>query len=332
MDSRLQQLTLWLQQNLAAPITRIDPIQNDASFRRYFRVMSQEQSWIAMDAPPEKEDCQPFCTIAQGLFANGIQVPEIFVSDYVKGFLLLSDFGDQTVFSLLQANNVNQLYSMASAALFNLQRSCVSTDFVLPFFDANFMRTELYLFLDWYLGRHLKLVLSSAQQEILQATFALLIDNAEQQPQVFIHRDYHSRNLMLLPGNTIGMLDFQDAMCGPITYDLVSLLKDCYIAWPIDKVQAWALDYLTALTNGQLIDSTPRQFLRWFDLMGLQRHLKVLGIFARLHYRDNKCEHLKNAPRILKYIADVLINYSDLQSFKELMAAVILPVQYKVHV
>jgi hypothetical protein len=329
-DLRLEQLTHWLEKTAPLPITQIVPIRNDASFRRYFRVFSHTQSFIAMDAPPEQEDCRPFCAIARGLLGCGIHVPEIFLADLHHGFLLLTDFGDQTLFSLLSENKVDQLYQIASATLVKLQQCSHISDFTLPLFDAEYLTYELNLFLEWYLNRHLQLSLSTIQRQILQETFTLLINNAQQQPQVIIHRDYHSRNLMLLPEEQIGVLDFQDAMLGPITYDLVSLLKDCYIAWPPERVQAWALNYYRLLSPQQLKNSSDRQFLRWFDLMGLQRHLKVLGIFARLRYRDNKVEHIKNTPRIVNYINEVLENYPELLPFRELMATVIIPQQEKI--
>ena len=328
-DLRLEQLKCWLEKNAPFSITRVSPITNDASFRRYFRVFSQTQTWIAMDAPPDKEDCRSFCAIARGLFACGIHAPEIFLEDIQNGFLLLTDFGDQTLFSLLCENDVDRFYQLTNATIFKLQQCNNIPDFNLPLFDVEYISYELNLFLEWYLNRHLQIALTTAQSKMLQETFTLLINNAQQQPQVIIHRDYHSRNLMLLPDNRIGVLDFQDAMFGPITYDLVSILKDCYIAWPLERVRTWALNYYQLLSPQQLKNSSEMQFLRWFDLMGLQRHLKVLGIFARLRYRDNKMEHLKNTPRIIKYVNDVLINYPELQSFRELMANVIIPCQEK---
>lgn len=342
MDSRLHDLTLWLQDYFSRDPIKLHAIINDASFRRYFRVQLQHKTYIAMDAPPTHEDCRPFVAIAHMFSSHGLRVPHIFAQDLNQGFLLLEDFGDQQFSQAVNSNvaapitlspspspmrtwergtelhstsNVFKLYNQALSVLLQLQQ-CNSTSWSLPLFDANMLQRELDLLQPWFLERHLSIVLSAKQQQLLQNVFTLLIENALQQPQVCVHRDYHSRNLMILPGDELGILDFQGAVIGPLTYDLVSLLRDCYIAWPEEQVTNWALSYLQRLQQqGVVVDIYPEQFLRWFDLMGLQRHLKVLGIFARLYHRDNKSLYLADLPRVMNYVLQVSGKYPEFGEF-----------------
>lgn len=313
MDPRLSALSLWLQDYFSTEII-LQPITNDASFRRYFRLQQPTKNYIVMDAPPPQEDCHPFVAIDHLFAAQGLHVPSIYAQDLQQGFLLLEDFGDrQFAHELLE--RPNQLYQQALTTLLQLQRCC-DKEKILPLYDANFLQQELNLLQPWFLERHLGLSLTAQQQQLLQALFQQLLDNALQQPQVCVHRDYHSRNLMLLNQDALGILDFQGAVIGPITYDAVSLLRDCYIAWPTHQVTQWVSYYLQQLQQQQqLVDITTAQFMRWFDLMGLQRHLKVLGIFTRLYYRDNKDLYLTDLPRVLNYVVEVSNRYSELAAF-----------------
>lgn len=325
MAVRINVLTAWLNQQLSAKITDIIPLQNDASFRRYFRVTSQGSSWIAMDAPPDKEDCRPFVAIATDLLQYGVTVPQVFATDLNQGFLLLTDFGDQLLLNVLRPESVGQFYRLAMAELVKLLDCHAVSNYVLPTFDEKLIGYELNVFVEWYLLNYLQISVSAPQQIILEDTFNFLIHIAKQQPQVFVHRDYHSRNLLLVNDNKIGMIDFQDAVQGPITYDLVSLLKDCYIAWPRNSINQWVLEYYELLLAKDKITCSYEQFLRWFDLVGLQRHLKVLGVFSRLHLRDGKSNYLNDMPRILAYVMDVLSLYPELSEFKDFIVTQVLP-------
>jgi aminoglycoside/choline kinase family phosphotransferase len=256
-----------------------------------------------MDAPPDKEDSHPFIAVARRLFDAGLNVPEVLDQDLGQGFLLLSDLGSTPYLGALDEHSVERLYGDALGALASIQ-ACACNG--LPAYDRALLLREMELFRAWLVGKHLGITLTETQHAILDATFDLLADNALAQPQVFVHRDYHSRNLMVTARNNPGILDFQDAVCGAVTYDLVSLLRDCYIEWPRARVEEWVLGYQElALQSGILREEHehPQPFLRWFDLMGVQRHLKASGIFARLHHRDGKPGYLNDIPRTLGYIA-----------------------------
>jgi N-acetylmuramate 1-kinase len=233
--------------------------------------------------------------------------------DMQQGFLLLDDLGNKSYLDHLNDSSADNLYIDAIDALIKMQ----SIDAILPSYDEQKLQSEMDLFEEWYLNSHLKIKLTAKQKAILNGIFDLLIQNATEQPQVFVHRDYHSRNLMLTDKNNPGVIDYQDAIIGPITYDLVSLFKDCYIEWPREKVELWLDLYLARITPARLIDK--ETLLRWFDLMGVQRHLKVLGIFARLNYRDGKSQYLDDLPLTLKYIVDTCELYDDLQPLKHLL-------------
>ncbi|MGE3921229.1 MAG: aminoglycoside phosphotransferase family protein, partial [Gammaproteobacteria bacterium] len=304
----------------------ISGIHVDASFRRYFRITTDHQSWVAMDAPPEKEEkTQQFVQIAKHLYRAGIQVPEIVAENIAEGLLLLTDFGDEYLLNALNHTTVDHLYSNAMQGILQLQSCSKVSNLELPHFDETHIRTELNLFNDWYLKQSLNINLKSSQEKMLEKLFQLLINNALSQPQVFTHRDYHSRNLMLLPHNIIGIIDFQDAVIGPITYDLVSLLKDCYIAWPADKTYQWVENFCSELLRKHKFSLN--EFTYWFDLIGLQRHLKVIGIFSRLHIRDNKSRYLSDIPRIFNYIEAVVSRYHELNDFKTFLSDCILPLK-----
>ncbi len=324
MPLRLEQLNHWLTKTLGLPAYEIAPASSDASFRRYFRVGFDGESRIVMDAPPDKEDSRPFVRIGKQLHAIGLNVPEILAEDLEQGFLLLSDLGSQQYLSVLNADTVEMLYGDAMGALAVLQTRGPGAD-RLPRYDESLLRREMELFRDWYLGTHLGLTPGQNEQVVLDEVFSLLVDNALDQPQVSVHRDYHSRNLMVSAHNP-GILDFQDAVHGPVTYDLVSLLRDCYINWPRERVEQWALGYHDiAIDHGILHGPQEERFLRWFDLMGVQRHLKATGIFSRLNHRDGKPGYLDDIPRTLGYVAEVCGHYPELGPFKRLLEERVLP-------
>ncbi|MFU8838844.1 MAG: aminoglycoside phosphotransferase family protein [Thiohalomonadaceae bacterium] len=318
VSQRLEQLERWLRQDLGLPSYEMSPASADASFRRYFRLRFAGESRIVMDAPPDKEDCRPFLRIAGLLHALGLNVPFIHAEDLQQGFLLLDDLGSESYLDALNAQSVDQLYGDAMGALATLQSRGPGAD-VLPAYSEPLLHQEMGLFRDWYLQTHLGLRLSATEQAVLEAAFQHLADSALAQPQVTVHRDYHSRNLMVHAHNP-GILDFQDAVFGPLSYDLVSLLRDCYIRWPREQVQAWAMGFHDlAVEQGILAERQEERFMQWFDWMGVQRHLKASGIFARLNHRDGKPGYLKDIPRTLGYIGEVAANYRELADLRALM-------------
>jgi aminoglycoside/choline kinase family phosphotransferase len=325
VPQRLEQLNHWLVHSVGLPAYEIAPASSDASFRRYFRISFDGESRIVMDAPPDKEDSRPFVDIAKRLHGIGLHVPQILAEDLGQGFLLLSDLGARQYLDELNPQSVDRLYGDAMGALATLQ-ACGPDAGELPPYDRELLWREMELFREWYLGKHLGLQLSDSENKVLDEVFTLLADNALEQPAGSVHRDYHSRNLML-SGHNPGILDFQDAVHGPLTYDLVSLLRDCYIAWPREQVEEWALGYHDiAIDHGILRERQEARFLRWFDLMGVQRHLKATGIFARLNHRDGKPGYLNDIPRTLGYVNEVSARYPELQSFRQLFEEHVLPV------
>jgi len=324
VGQRQEQLKRWLSDELGLPPYQIEPASADASFRRYFRVSFSSETRIVMDAPPGKEDIRPFVRIARQLRAIGLNVPEILAEDIGQGFLLLGDLGSRQYLDELNEQSVDRLYGDAMGALATLQ-ACGPSAEELPPYDRKLLWQEMELFSDWLLGQHLNMAPSAEVQQHLQDIYTLLADNALEQPAVSVHRDYHSRNLMVCAQNP-GILDFQDAVYGPLTYDLVSLLRDCYIAWPRERVEAWALGFHDlAVEHGILGQRQEEQFLRWFDLMGVQRHLKASGIFARLYHRDGKSGYLKDIPRTLGYITEVSARYPELRPLFLLLEEHVLP-------
>ena len=302
MNDRSQLLDRWLQQS-GYRNYRLQRASEDASFRSYWRLETALQSMIVMDAPPEHEPCDRFIAVANKLRAAGLNAPEIIDSNLEDGFLLLTDFGSLDYLSQLNPQSEGQLYADALAALLTMQTQADTAD--LPDYDETLLLRELNMFHDWFLIQQLGVELNSVQQSIWQETQQTLVDNALGQPQVFVHRDYHSRNLMVVDKDNPGILDFQDAVSGPLTYDLVSLLRDCYIAWPLARVEQLALGYYESARAPQLVDVDAVQFLRWFNLMGIQRHLKVAGIFSRLNIRDGKSRYLGDIPLTLGYLQQV---------------------------
>lgn len=320
MTERLNQLHKWIATNLNTGDYTLTPASEDASFRRYFRLQYDGKSFIIMDAPPEHEDCLRFIDIAARLQQAGANVPDIINKDIEQGFLLLTDLGSILYLQELKKNNADQLYGDAINSLLSIQKKTVISG--LPSYDEKLLRKEMQLFPDWLLEKHININLTGNQTGELQKIFDLLINVSLSQPGVFVHRDYHSRNLMYCPEDNPGIIDFQDAVIGPVTYDLVSLLKDAYIKWPEDFIKKWALAFFEKL---QLDDVDSEQFLRWFDFMGVQRHLKVSGIFARLYHRDNKQGYLKDIPMTLSYITDLDNRYPELGFLIELINAEIYP-------
>ena len=319
MPERLEALKRWLEDELSFSEYTLKPASTDASFRRYFRVGHEGESYIVMDAPPEREDSRPFVTVAQMFFDVGLNVPEIIDADMARGYLLLTDLGSRLYLDALDVGSVERLYGDALGALATIQ-TCAPQPGVLPDYDRALLMNEMALFRDWLVGRHLGMEPGPDSSDMLERVFDLLADNALGQPQVCVHRDYHSRNLMVTGKNNPGILDFQDAVIGPVTYDLVSLLRDCYITWPRERVEDWALGYQElALQTGILRggQDDPGEFLRWFDLMGVQRHLKAAGIFARLNHRDGKPGYLDDIPRTLNYVTDVAGRHRELSGLGE---------------
>lgn len=315
---RLTQLQQWLDSLAENTYIDLTSASADASFRQYYRVTDKRdnKTYIVMDAPPDKEDCRPFVLVTDLIRGVGVNAPNIISIDLNQGFLLLEDLGDDPYLRHLDESTADGLYLDAIDALIKMQ----SIDGLLPTYNAERLKSEMELFEPWYVNRHLNASLGDSQKEILEQVFELLINNALEQPQVFVHRDYHSRNLMILNENNPGVIDYQDAVTGPITYDLVSLFKDCYIEWPREKVEHWLELYLARITPDYFIEK--QQLIRWFDFMGVQRHLKVLGIFARLNYRDGKSQYLDDLPLTLKYIADTCHSYPELQSLQQLLSEV----------
>lgn len=328
MPKRLELLTRWLNETLDSGQVQVTPASEDASFRRYFRVTTEshpDQTLIAMDAPPDKEDTEPFITISRMLVEAGIHAPEVLKINKDKGFLLLTDLGSEPYLDALNDGSVDSLYGDALDTLLRMQRDVPHVVNTLPPYDQKLLLQEMELFREWYLRRYRNLALTAQQQEMLDSVYQLLAESALKQPKVFVHRDYHSRNLMVTAENNPGVLDFQDAVIGPLTYDLVSLLRDCYIQWPRERVEQWALDYLhRAFEQGvfeRTEEMTDEVLLRWFDWMGVQRHLKASGIFARLWLRDGKPGYLGDIPRTLGYVREVSSRYEELNPLNEFLGS-----------
>lgn len=336
IDPRLQRLTGWVAEIFGDDASTIAPASADASFRRYFRITRGEQTWIAMDAPPEKEDMRPYIAIAGMLNEIGVNAPRILERNIAEGYLLNTDLGSRTYLAeLAHPECAPQLYGDAIAALVRIQGGGRANARQLPAYDAALLHREMCLFSDWFCARHLGLQLSDEDARQIEATFEALATTALEQTQVFVHRDYHSRNLMVGDGARYGanpgILDFQDAVHGPITYDLVSLLRDCYVAWAPEQVRSWALSFRSqAIAAGLDAGQSDAQFLEWFDLMGVQRHLKAIGIFARLWHRDGKPGYLKDIPRTLNYVYTVAGQCPQLAFLREFISARVLPLAERI--
>ncbi len=336
-DLRTISMFDWLENDLLLNITRCEPASSDASFRRYFRIQTPDDCWgqlpgaadrcaeqqfIVMDAPPNKENIEPFIRIAKLLTQSQINVPNIFQQNLSDGFLLLEDFGDQCFLDQLNTDTATALYQSAFDSLFKLQTQTPIQNSGLPDYDEPLLQRELAIFDEWFLTQLLDLQIPEA---VWKTVRTLLTASALEQPRSCVHRDYHSRNLMILDSDSPGVIDFQDAVIGPITYDLVSLLRDCYIAWPEQQVEQWQSNYFERLRQAGLITCSQTQFKRWFDLMGLQRHLKAIGIFSRLHLRDGKSNYLGDIPRTLNYATAVCTAYPELAEFNDFLNKHVLP-------
>jgi aminoglycoside/choline kinase family phosphotransferase len=324
VSDRYERLRLWVAEVLDSTDFELRPASSDASFRRYWRLLHSGTTRILMDAPPEFEDCGRFADLSRHFRSIGLNTPEIDAEDRVNGFLMLSDLGDRIYLGELRTETADRLYGDALAALAIIQ-ACGPVE-TLPDYDESFIRRELGIFHEWFLGSLLGLRLTAEESAALALVDDRLVSNALEQPRVCVHRDYHSRNLMLTDRGNPGILDFQDAVVGPVTYDLVSLLRDCYIAWPAEQVTDWAMGYFhLARQSGILREEDPERFLGWLDLMGVQRHLKASGIFARLHLRDGKPHYLGDIPRTLGYVREVSSRYRDLDGLLRLLDDRVLP-------
>ncbi|MCW5588518.1 MAG: phosphotransferase [Legionellales bacterium] len=323
LEQRQADLTAWLSQQL--DINDLAILADDCSFRRYFRVKTPKGTFVAMDAPPDKEDCRPFVTVAQVFSHYGIKVPRIYAQNLEEGFLLLDDFGDRVLLSQLNSQTAESLYRLAIDELLQIQTIEQQQPYLFPLYNGEYLRKEINFFQEWCLEKHLFLTLTPAEQRMIDTTFDALIKNAVSQPQVCVHRDYHSRNLLVLNSQGIGVIDFQDAMWGPVTYDLVSLLKDCYITWPQSLVDNLVNYYYQHAYDRHLIAVDKATFVRWFDLMGVQRHLKAIYRFALKFRRDGASAYLADIPRALNYVLDVAARYAELTEFNEYLQSVVLP-------
>lgn len=310
---RQQQLTDWLSSLFPDQTFTLAPASADASFRRYFRATFADGSTrVVMDAPPQHENCEPFLHIGKLFEQAGTHVPHVYAQDLAQGFLLLSDLGNTTYLQALSKDNAKQLYGAATDALIQIQLASKADE--LPPYNEALLRRELDLFPEWYIGKHLGVTLNDKQKAKLEEVFQRILANNLAQPCVYVHRDYHSRNLMFVPDNNPGILDFQDAVYGPITYDLASLFKDAYIQWEEAEVMDWLIPYWEkARKAGLPVREDFGEFYRDYEMMGVQRHIKVLGIFARLYHRDGKDSYLKDMPLVMEYLHKACERYIDLK-------------------
>jgi N-acetylmuramate 1-kinase len=317
-DVRRAALESWLQRELHGTALSLTPASEDASFRRYFRAtLADGKSYVAMDAPPDKEDSRPFVRVARMLGDAGVHAPQVLAHDLAQGFLLLTDLGTRTYLQEINPGNAARLFADATDALLRWQLATRAGE--LPAYDEALLRREMNLFPEWYVGRHLRKTLSLSQSTALENIFALLVKSALAQPAVYVHRDYMPRNLMVCEPNP-GVLDFQDAVIGPLTYDMVSLLRDAFLSWEEERVIDWCARYWEkAKKAGLPVDADFGEFWRAFEWMGLQRHLKVLGIFARINYRDGKPKYLADTPRFITYATSVCKRYNPLAPLAHLL-------------
>lgn len=308
---RLQALQDWAARELGADALDIAPASSDASFRRYFRVGAKGRDYIVMDAPPAHEDCRPFVAVARLFGDAGVHVPQVLAQDLEQGFLLLTDLGNTTYLSALNDSTARELYLASNDALIRIQQA--SRPGVLPEYDRALLTRELMLFPEWYVAKHLGVTMNDEQRAILDTVFGRILANNLAQPQVYVHRDWHSRNLMVSDPNP-GILDFQDAVYGPITYDLASIYRDAYIRWDEEQQLDWVIRYWEkARAAGLPVHPDFGDFWRDFEWMGAQRHIKVLGIFARLYHRDSKDGYLKDMPLVMHYLRKACERYDELK-------------------
>lgn len=327
MDERLNTLSRWVERIIGSPVV-LKPASADASFRRYFRVFCRNQgTYILMDAPPEHESVETFARAAAWLSHAGLNVPAVFTLDKARGFALLSDLGDRTYLDALREvegaagqGDADALYEDALESLWRLQTGGRDRPGTFEPYDAAELTREMELFRQWFVPCRTSHELSADDHDTIDQTFRILASNALEQPRVWVHRDFHSRNLMVTPESNPGVLDFQDAVTGPVTYDLVSLLRDCYITWPPERVERWLNDYYERIRYSVLQGNVDiGRFTQWFDWMGVQRHIKVLGIFSRLYHRDGKAKYLGDLPVVYDYVRVVCGRYEALRPFRNLL-------------
>ncbi len=328
MVDRYKTMQSWLT-SLGYEVGSLKVVSADASFRRYFRINKNAQSFIVMDAPPENESCDSFISLAQSLTSHKVNAPQIFEQNLKDGFLVLSDFGDDLLLGILNQDSVNDLYSAATDALFHMQNDMPLDQ--LNGYTAELLDSEMELFREWFLAKLLGIELNSDQKDIWNKTKQTLVESALAQPQVFVHRDFHSRNLIKTAQGDIGIIDFQDAVKGPITYDLVSLLRDCYIAWPNQQVEKWVVQYYTRAKEQWGVEVSAETFMQWFNLMGVQRHLKAVGIFSRLKLRDGKDGYIADIPTTLNYIKQVSMNEPGISVLSQLIDELDLQADINAH-
>ncbi len=308
-----------------SPAATLTPVSGDASFRRYFRLATGRGPLIAVDAPPAQENCRPFVAIAGALRAGGLHAPEVIATDFDRGLMLLEDFGDALLRPALADDTVDAHYTQAMAELLRMQGITATPGYSLPPYDRQRLLDEMQLFRDWFVKVHLGLELGKEDLAVLHDACERIVADNLAQPVVFVHRDFHSRNIMLLADGTLGLIDFQDAVMGPVTYDLLSLLRDAYVVWPPARVRGWVLQFARSLRAERRIAVDDATFLRWFDWIGAQRHLKVVGIFARLHHRDGKAGYLEDIPRVFNYLIGEIAGYPELAELAALLRERILP-------
>jgi len=330
LDERQHKLSHWVaaQLKLDAKTIGLTAIASDAGFRRYFRFnrFDSPSKWLAVDAPPQTEDSRQFVSLARFLSRHGVNTPTIFSADETQGFLLVEDFGDELLYRRLTPGNAADYYRQTFTNLLNLQQ-CPNDPALILLYDRALLRRELDIFGEWFVGALLDYTLDPAESALLDKLFNHLEASALEQPQCLVHRDFHSRNLIVRPDGTLGVIDFQGALWGGCTYDLVSLLRDCYLRWPATQVKALALEYRRAAIATGVLDAevSEEHYLRWFDWLGLQRHIKVLGIFARLNLRDHKSHYLNDLPLVIRYTLEVAECYPELQSFAHWFRKKLLP-------
>lgn len=316
-ENRSAERSAFVRRHLPNPNFRIAPASADASFRSYWRVTTGGSSVILMDAPPDKEPIAPWLDIGARLRAAGVHTPKVFAGDAAAGFVLMEDLGTRTYLPELNDASADALYGDALDALFAMQTRVDAAD--LPRFDAARTIPEMALLGEWFLQRHLNFTPSCAECDVIETALRLIANTLDEQPRRLMHRDYHSRNLMIVEYNNPAVIDFQGAMLGPIAYDPASLLRDCYIDWPIERVYAWVEAYRQRLAVAGIVAVNGANFRRWFDLTGLQRHIKVLGLFCRLNYRDGKPDYLADLPRVFAYVVEVARSYPALVDFSTLL-------------
>lgn len=324
MTDRQVLLEKWVSNQLGEQLN-LEPIKGDASFRQYYRVLHKGATYIVVDAPPQTEDNEAFVALTLMLKRQNIMVPEVLSYQKDHGFMLLTDLGHTLMLELLNEETMAHWYQKAFHVLQQIQLCPLGTGYSLPYYDEGFIAQECQYFSEWCIDKLLGLKLTPVENRVLMHLYAQCQKIFKVQPQVLTHRDFHARNFMVLPSGELGLIDYQDAIIGPITYDLVSLLKDCYIKWPLDMRIDLTKQYYQIIKDEKVIDVSWETFLSWFDWVGLQRHIKVLGIFSRLKIRDNKKGYLADTPRILEYIKEVLPLYDGLGAFESLLYEKIIP-------